>query len=279
LRMHLDPTRSPTTKTARTSLDTLAAATGHSRLALCYALPELRTQHRAPEALAIRGRTLPRPPNKTRPACRCCMAAKDISRPVMVWMRHDQNVCRRHRLWIGPGANHPDDQSNLAGLPEIIHAQQRHNTLIRRHGRHRVQESFHLAQLVCADWDRGGTYARSERARRHQQLHDQRPRMTHLATHRTVQYPEVIALTAVFAWAHQRGIPNEYDLIGATRFHYDFYDLVRRHVIPDYDSDRPFDPLGGRVNFLIANQHSHDDRTASQRRAWSLGYSLPDETS
>ena len=205
LRIHLDPARSPITKKARTSPAALAAATGRSQLAVSYALPELRTNHPAPETLALRGRTLPRPPNKTRPACRRCMTANDIHRPVMTWMRHDQNVCRQHKLWIGPGTHHPENQPDLTTLPEIVDAQRRHAALIRRYGRRRVQESFHLAHLVCTDWAHGGTNTRADHTRRHQQLENQAQRhITDVAARSAAQYPEVVALTAIFAWAQAR---------------------------------------------------------------------------
>jgi hypothetical protein len=70
-----------------------------------------------------------------------------------------------------------------------------------------------------------------------------------------------------------------YDLIGATQFHYNFYDQVRRHVLPDYDSDRRFDPLSDRVAFLIANRNRYGDQADTRRPSWALGYTIPDETS
>jgi hypothetical protein len=127
-------------------LAALAAASGLLPAQLAYALPDIRSQLAELETLNLVGRTQTGEPNYRRPACRRCMAAKNISRAVPIWMRPDHNACLRHQLWIGQGVREPEDQVEIADLPEISQAQIRHRNLIRRHGHKRVGFFYRDAQ-------------------------------------------------------------------------------------------------------------------------------------
>ncbi|TDO27658.1 TniQ protein [Kribbella sp. VKM Ac-2527] len=130
------------------SLDVLAAVTGIPTAHLAQALPEIRPQH--PD-LHTTGQAAAGRPNRTQPACRRCMAAKNIQTTVAIWAHPDHNICPRHHLWIGHGVIDPTDQVEVAQLPEIPRAQVRHRNLIRRHGRGRVEPFYEHARAVI-DW-------------------------------------------------------------------------------------------------------------------------------
>jgi hypothetical protein len=132
----------------KVSLGALATASGQPPLALAYALPQLQPKYPDHRAMALRGRTLPAKPNTVRPACRRCAAVHTTAERIDVWCRHEHNICLRHRLWIGPGADHPRDQVDLAAHPDIVHAQVRHLRLIRRHGRGIVHTAYRTARLI-----------------------------------------------------------------------------------------------------------------------------------
>ncbi|MEV8517500.1 TniQ family protein [Dactylosporangium sp. NPDC051484] len=145
---------------AKVSLGALASASGQPSIVLAYALPELRSQYPEPHGMALRGRTLPGKPNTVRPACRRCTSIRTSAERIDMWYRHDHNICLRHHLWIGPGAEHPRDQADLAWHPEIEHAQVRHRRLIRAHG-HGIVHTRRSRSLGTLDLPRLGTALRS----------------------------------------------------------------------------------------------------------------------
>jgi len=133
---------------AKVTLAALATASGQPPLVLAYALPELRSQYPGQQGMALRGRTLPARPNVVRPACRRCTATRTAAGRIDMWYRHDHNVCLRHLLWTGPGAGDPRDQVDLAVHPDIVHAQLRHQRLIREHGHGIVRTAYHTAREI-----------------------------------------------------------------------------------------------------------------------------------
>lgn len=188
---------------AEVSLTALAAASGQPPLALAYALPELRAQHPGHQAMTLHGRTLPARPNTVRPACRRCAAARGGAERIDTWYRHEQNLCLRHRLWTGPGADHPRDQPDLAAHPDIVHAQARHLRLIRRYGRHTVQAAYATTRLA---WEtityrgRGMPYLIMRDIPVPGGFgHQDWPARPQDPVHAAASYPEVVTLTGLLA--------------------------------------------------------------------------------
>src|SRR5262249_37711568 len=106
----------------RFELSALAMATGLPAASLAYALPDLHREYADASSMARRERNIAGHPNYFGLACQRCMAAKGITTNVYVWMRHDQNVCLRHKRWIGPGAHSAGGQLDLAKVPQVVAA-------------------------------------------------------------------------------------------------------------------------------------------------------------
>lgn len=101
--------------------DRLAAAAGQptERIARLHQLTRNeRMRHHLPEV---------------RPACRRCTARRGLLTEVPCMTADHVNVCRRHQLWIGPGATSHARQYDLRGMPEILDAQRHHHRLLRDH--------------------------------------------------------------------------------------------------------------------------------------------------
>jgi hypothetical protein len=145
-------------------LEALTTLTGLPAKSVLYALPDMRMGRAYPD-LALRGRNIAGQPNQERPACRLCMAQKAVLTPVHCWTRHDQNVCLRHRTWIGPGDNEGRPQPSLTRLLEVVTAQRDHQRLIRLHGRDEVRIVFEEALVLHTDWLEHPLYARRRQQR------------------------------------------------------------------------------------------------------------------
>lgn len=185
------------------SLHALSMISGHTPFCLAHALPEIRPQLADQSALRVIGRTTVNGPNRTWPACRCCMAAKGITTTVTVWTRRDQNVCLRHQLWIGQGVDRPEDQVDVADLPEIGRAQSRHRNLIRRHGPGRVRY-FHPDAEEIIKWSTEfPSDTRRWNRRRHFFAREKAERLP-WSYDFAACYPEVVALLSVLASPHWR---------------------------------------------------------------------------
>jgi len=187
---------------AGVGLDALAVVSGHPPLALAYALPELRAQQPGYRQMALRARTLPAAPNTVRPACRRCAARIGAER-IDIWYRHEQNICRTHQLWTGPGAGQPGDQPDLATAPAIMHAHTRHLRLIRHHGRQLVHAAYQAARLA---WNRATSRGRGMPHTIMRDLplpvsfgHQDWPARPKDPVHAAASYPEVVNLTGLLA--------------------------------------------------------------------------------
>lgn len=194
-------TASTSVSAAKVSLTALAVVSGHPPLALAYALPELRGQHPGHQAMALHGRTLPHAPNTVRPLCRRCAVVRGSAERIDIWYRHEQNTCRAHQLWTGPGADHPRDQPDLATAPAITHAHARHLRLIWRHGRQIVHAAHTSARIA---WN---TATYRERGMPHIIMrdlpvpvsfgHQDWPCHPADPVHAAASYPEVVTLTGL----------------------------------------------------------------------------------
>ena len=113
--------------------------------------PGRRKQHRAERLAAAAGQPLARitrlywddpglylrDPDRfrrmLRPACRRCTARRGIAGPVACRLPPHQTVCRRHRLWTGPGAHTHASQLDISPFPEILRAERRHLAQLHHH--------------------------------------------------------------------------------------------------------------------------------------------------
>jgi len=242
-------------------LSALANATGLPEASLAYALPELRDQYADARSMALRGRNIAGRPNYVGLACHRCMAAKGITTRVYVWMRHDQIVCLRHKLWIGPGAHRAEDQLNLVKVPEVVSAQRKHRVLIHRLRRRWVFAVFPLAFGFADSWVHMKT-----RRQRFDQLRAPRGyppgKFPFRGAHwNAVIYPETVALTGVLASRRWRsgglaaGDDESLQLI---------VQQIRSRVLPGYDPDKESEPIFEWLTLL----HDHSDKMAEEVRLY-----------
>jgi hypothetical protein len=219
---------------ANVSLTAVSTASGQPPGALAYALPELRTQHTDLPRTTLRGRTLPAKPNTVRPACRRCTATRTIAERIDIWRRHEHNICQRHRLWIGPGADHPRDQVDLAAHPDMVRVQQRHRRLIRRHGHAIVHTAYRTAGqiweiLTHRGW--GVPYALARDIHLPYGFgHQNWPVDPRDPVHRAAVYPEVVTLTELVVCPHWRPFAMSASAADRDRFRAEF----QRRLPPDY---------------------------------------------
>jgi len=210
----------------KVSLAALATASGQPPLALAYALPQLRPQHPDHPTMARRGRTLPAKPNTVRPACRRCAAVHTTAERIDIWHRHEHNICLRHRLWTGPGADHPRDQVNLATHPDIVHAQVRHLHLIRRHDRGIAHTAYRTARLIWETLTNRG-WGLPHAIVRDIPLpagfgHHNWPADARDPVHAAATYPEVITLTQMLVAPHWRPFAMSASTADHDRFRAEF---------------------------------------------------------
>ena len=150
-----------------------AAVTGLNPAAALMALPELHAGRPGPgHPLPRNGRPVPHLARRA-PPCRCCAATHgaglDGDADAQVWTSVENNVCRTHQIWIGPGASDYDRQLDLRAHPDITAAQTRHNRLVRRRGRHETFNAFLDAREIWTtlEWVHGYTTERDQRIRRY----------------------------------------------------------------------------------------------------------------
>jgi hypothetical protein len=207
-------------------IEQLAIVSGHSTIALCYALPELKSEKPTIRRSSLLGREASRV-GQSRAACRLCMAAKGITDVVEQWVCHHTNVCLRHRLWIGEGAYLPSDQLPVHPVATVIAAQEKHHRLISRHGWSAIRAAFVDARSIRAHWDRIGRYQTSLLA----------PGRTALRRE-IANYPQVVTLAGLLASPHWR----QFALSSEATDHDLFHREITRRVTPDYNHGYPRTP-------------------------------------
>ncbi|HEV2452146.1 MAG TPA: TniQ family protein [Streptosporangiaceae bacterium] len=217
--------------------DQLTALTGYPATALLAALPELR-YHPALATTTLPGGASPTPRqfiNDIRPPCRRCAATAGADPQLArIWATHDANACLRHQLWTGGGNDRPGHQPALAAIPDIIHAQLRHQRIVLRRGRPATRSAFHLAQ---------GSWAALITTPGYAAQHDARLARLHLpgndpgarkALTQAAAYPEIVAFTAILASPYWRAILLARTPPANQRFHAEF----RRRVAPGHHEHR-----------------------------------------
>ncbi|OWV04705.1 hypothetical protein B5D80_19620 [Micromonospora wenchangensis] len=209
-------------------LQALAAVTGFTETRLAHALPEVRQHEPHLRTRTLIGRVLPVHPNQQRPWCRRCAAGRGITGPVTIWARCDYAVCLRHRLWVGRGVHHGDDQLGIADFPDITHAQVRLRRLIRRHGYPRVRHHFLNAYDIQHELSRNPfamTPANDRLRRLHAREHTQFLPWAYVYA---AQFPEVVTVLAVISSPFWRRAAISLD--GAERER--FFDEMSRRTEP-----------------------------------------------
>lgn len=210
-----------------------AAITALNPAALLMALPELRTGRPGPgRPLPTAGRPVPHLARRA-PPCRYCAAAHgaslDPDTSAQIWASAENNVCRTHQIWTGPGASAYDRQPSLRSCPDITAAQTRHDRLVRRHGRREAFKAFLDAREIWTtlEWLHGYTTERDQRLRQHTGT-DPGDLDYDDPLHHAAIYPETVALTAILASPHWRKIA----LARASRDREPFHAEFTRRVTP-----------------------------------------------
>jgi len=195
----------------------IAALCGIDQQRLLSAVSELQVGSAGPAGpLPVTARPLPRHARQA-PPCRFCAARRgatpdrdvdpDWALEAEVWLSVEDNVCRRHHIWIGPGATSYAQQLDLTRLPDVVQAQTRHYRLVRRRGRREVFLAYTDAARIWwkLAWLHDYTTERDRRIHRHlgadidpEDLDFDDP-LRHAAI-----YPETVALTALLASPYWR---------------------------------------------------------------------------
>jgi TniQ len=175
LRRYLSETR----RHGELHVEWLATATGQPRTALEARLVGLHGK----DSDATRQR------RHGRPACRLCMARRQVHQPVYCWYPNHHTVCHHHRRWIGPFAHTLDDQRDLSAAPDVVAAATLHLHLHRRNGdttRYVLRE----AQRILRWWSTAETGKPS---------HPAADVDSYIAA-----YPDLIDLAAILADSHRQ---------------------------------------------------------------------------
>ena len=202
-------------------LDQLAALTGYPAAALRHAIPEL-FHHQAAGSTAPGGSS-PTPRefiNDIRSPCRRCAATAGADPgTARVWATHDACACVRHQLWIGEGNDQPSHQLDLAPHPDIVHAQIRHQRIVRSRGRPAARDAFNAARGLWLTMSTTPGYS-SQREARTARVRAQAS--AEEAVSNAVTYPETVAFTAILASPHWRAIVLSRKPADNQRFHHEF---------------------------------------------------------
>lgn len=231
-------------------LEPLSAVSGYPASALRLAMPEFITAKYTDEPGLLERPLTSRPRSLTRPACRRCAHAAGITTAVECWVTHDQNVCLRHRLWIGTGCQSPQDQADLRRLPRVCLAQRHHRNLLARHGRRWVHERFREAQTIYLKWyDQREFASQKEVIRRMIALASAtRGPLAKNVILPAIFHPEIVALTGLLAsdWWERRLFAWR---SGLRRF---TAEITRRGALVGYELEETDDPLYQWIRDRIA---------------------------
>ncbi|MFJ3926498.1 hypothetical protein [Streptomyces sp. NPDC090022] len=198
--------------------DQLSVLSGQPRTSIQHAIPRWEKQAwnlpQGPFAATIRW------------ACRRCVARRtgNPDQGVMVWMsKHHDQVCVPHRLWIGRAVESPATQFDLADLPEIVAAQQRHYRLLRRHGPHVLNPCYAQCSLFWHVLMQHG-YRISDRSRRLVRLQPRPARSVRPWDPKryAAVYPEIVTTMALYASPHWRRLATSTNEEDFQAFHAEF---------------------------------------------------------
>ncbi len=112
-----------------TSVDVLCILSSQTRQHLVRTLPDLQTGDSSADPPSIPDDHI------LRWACRRCVIARTgAALPAQIWAPVHDNVCIRHRLWVGQHVHAPEEQLDLSRTPDVVRAQQKYWRLRRCHG-------------------------------------------------------------------------------------------------------------------------------------------------
>jgi hypothetical protein len=112
-----------------TSVDVLCILSSQTRQHLVRTLPDLQTDDRLADPPDIPD------DHVLRWACRRCVVARTGSTlPAQIWAPIHDNVCTRHKLWVGQHVHAPEEQLDLSRTPDVVRAQHKYWRLRRHHG-------------------------------------------------------------------------------------------------------------------------------------------------
>ena len=131
-------------------------------------------------------------------ACSYCTARRGVHMPVVIRLPDQRHppICVAHQRTLVPHRDPDRSEQSLVATPEITAAGRRYHTLRRRH-RFWLQTAFANAENIINSWHQlAGRTNDPERIIARWQA-----RQAHLpdASDRVVRYPEIIALTSLFA--------------------------------------------------------------------------------
>ncbi|MEV7190701.1 TniQ family protein [Streptomyces sp. NPDC093510] len=201
--------------------------------------------------------------------CRLCVARRtgsyDRNRQVTAWRSrfHDQ-VCLRHRLWIGQPAGHYLIQADLSDLPDVLHAQQRHHRLLHEHGPAVLSKCYEYGAALWTELA-GRSFRQEDTARRVRAL----PLLQYGSNrnHRRLiaHYPETVTTTALYASPYWRSLA----LAEGRGFHQlvdEFNNRLQVELIPRFDGTMWFDNLlKGTADRVERSLTAYAERAATRR--------------
>ncbi len=120
----------------------IAALAGRPLAGLQAALPALTGSAASGPSSSTPGR-----PGQLMRACPHCAAAKNIEETVLLRGRPQDYLCVRHRLWHR-GLNN----IRLAIVPEVVHAQRRHERRMSCHQADDIDRAHHDAEEIISVW-------------------------------------------------------------------------------------------------------------------------------
>jgi hypothetical protein len=167
--------------------------TGRTRDTLQQAMPTLREPH-AVDDPTPKIRLIPaRNANRPHPACRHCMARRDIQQAVVVHLPKHVNLCPDHGIWLR------NVQFDIAAVPELSRAQRDHHRLVHRHPDDQLKAATHTAEDILHGWSQHPLLASRWLSRQCLLARDEQHQFL---PQYAQQYPELIALTAMIASPH-----------------------------------------------------------------------------
>ncbi len=222
-----------TTGTARdatlnaAAVDRLVILCGRPPASLRRALPGLaRLSNATPSRPTLRWTWVE--PGSLAAACTACVTRRGVRLPVMLRLPSHHYLCLRHSRWLRGRQEPAGTQLDVSGLPDVTAAQRRHDNLVRRYGADATGVAHSDAHEVVL-----GMLRRRRVVGLHDRWDQRVARLGHagqtLDTHdaalQAALYPEMVALSTLFASPHWAQVATSRDQGFRTRI---FDEIDRR---------------------------------------------------